>query len=561
MTRYPGLPESVPEALRRAARDHATRGVGIFDGRGRNVDRRTWAGLYVVANAIAARIAHLGIGPGEPVIIAHPTSWEWMEAWFGVMARGALPVASSGAGAMAAAEQQLDKVDKVMARIGARWVLASDGFKHQAVDGGYSWAPDRVVTPSELASVTPDPGFSAPSVGPDDVAFLQLTSGSTGLPRAVMITHLGAVHNPVASSEAIGTPMGAPAHEWADAMVSWLPLYHDMGLIGCLMLPMLHGLDTWLFRPTTFLARPRLWLEQLAAHGQTFCPSPNFGYQLCVERVRPQELEGLDLSGWRAALTGAEMVRPETCTAFAEKFAGFGFRPEAFQPCYGLAEGTLAVSFDQRGEGVRTLPAPSGTDAGFQLSDVVSTGEAVADTEIRILSPGGRPLAENAIGEVAIKGPGVFKGYFADPQATAETLVDGWFRTGDLGFLHDRELYLTGRTKDVLIVHGHNLMPDDLERIADSVTGGGGLARSAAFSVAHGGDGEVAVMVVEVSDPDPAALPALEREIRVRVGREIGLPLSDVVFVRRGRIPRTTSGKMQRHELRQRYLDRELEAL
>ena len=561
MTHFPDLPPSVPEALARAATDHSDRGLGVFDGRGRRVDRRSWADLQRIAHDAASRIAALGVEPREPVIIAHPTSWEWLESWFGVLLRGAWPVASSGAGAMAAAEQQLEKVDLVRLRIGARWVLASDGFKRQAVEAGYAWAEDRVLTPDELRRVTPQAGFERPSTSPHDVAFLQLTSGSTGVPRAVMITHLGALHNPAASSEAIGHPHGAPIHDWADGMVSWLPLYHDMGLIGCLMLPMLHGLDTWLLRPTTFLARPGLWLTELARRGTTFTPAPNFGYQLCVERIREGALDGVDLSTWKAALTGAEMIRPETCAAFAERFASVGFRPQAFRPCYGLAEGTLAVTFDLRGEGVRTMPAPAGTDTGFQLTDVVSTGRAVVDTDVRIVAPDGRPVGEDTIGEVAIAGPGVFAGYYRDPDATAASLSDGWFRTGDLGFLHQHELYLTGRSKDVLIVHGHNLMPDDLERIADAVTGGGGLARSAAFSVARGVEGEVAVLVVEVPETDPDRLPAMERDIRVRIGREVGLPLADVAFVRRGRIPRTTSGKMQRRELRRRYLEGELDTL
>ena len=561
MTAFPDLPATVPEALERAAMDHAEHGVGVFDGRGRSVDRRGWGDLERLATDAARRLAALGIEPREPVIIAHPTSWEWLEAWFGVLMRGAWPVASSGAGAMAAAEQQLEKVDVVMRRLGARWVLSSDGFKRQAVEAGYAWAESRILTPDELRCISPMTGFERPSAGPEDVAFLQLTSGSTGTPRAVMITHLGALHNPAASSEAIGRPHGAPTHEWADAMVSWLPLYHDMGLIGCLMMPLLYGLDSWLLRPTTFLARPGLWLTELGRRGTTFTPAPNFGYQLCVERIREGALDGVDLSGWKAALTGAEMVRPETCSAFAERFADAGFRREAFRPCYGLAEATLAVTFDVRGEGVRTVPAPAGTDAGFQLTEIVSTGTAVADTDVRILAPDGRSLGEDVIGEVAISGPGVFAGYFRDPEATAEALVDSWFHTGDLGFLHAGELYLTGRSKDVLIVHGHNLMPDDLERLADAVTGGGGLARSAAFSVAHGAEGEVAVMVVEVTDPDPETLPAIERDIRVRIGREIGLPIADLVFVRRGRIPRTTSGKMQRRELRRQYLEGDLDTL
>jgi len=554
-------PTNLREALRRAAVDFPDRGIAIFDGRGRQAERRSYSELYETACSSAARLASIGVEADRPVLVALPTSWEWMEAWFGLLMLGALPVASSGAGAMAASEAQFEKVDKVMAKIGARFVIATEAFREQAIEQGFEFADAGAVTIERLRSTSPARAVAKPRSDGDDLAFLQLTSGSTGLPRAVMISHRAAIHNPIASVEAIGAPRGAPADDWADAMVSWLPMYHDMGLIGCLMLPMLTGLDTWLLRPPTFLARPGLWLEHLGGHGTTFAPAPNFGYQLCVERIRAGQLDGIDLSNWRAALTGAEMIRPETTDAFIEAFSPYGFQPTSFQPCYGLAEGTLAVTFDLRGQGVRTLPAPAGADTGFGISRVVSTGTPIRDTQVRIVAPDGTELGEHAIGEVAIKGPGVFSGYYNDPGATAESLTNGWFATGDLGFLAEGELYLTGRTKDLLIVHGHNIMPDEIERLADGVTGGGGMLRSAAFSVARGAAGEEAIVVVEVTGRDPERLPDLEREIRVCIGRSMGLPLADLVFVRRGRIPRTTSGKMQRGELRQKYLDGTLERL
>jgi nonribosomal peptide synthetase protein BlmVI len=463
---------------------------------------------------------------------------------------------------MAASEAQFSKVDMVMQAIGARFVVATETFQRQAVEQGFGFAGERVVTMETLRSAGSASGAldEAVSDGPD-LAFLQLTSGSTGLPRAVMISHQGAIHNPVACSESIGRPLGRPIHELAETMVSWLPLYHDMGLIGCLMLPLLCGLDTWLLRPETFLARPRLWLDHLGSHGASFTPAPNFGYQLCVERIGEDARAGLDLSPWRAALTGAEMVRKETTDAFSAEFEPHGFRPENFRPCYGLAEATLAVTFDVAGEGVRALPAPAGTDAGFAMTDVVSNGVPIRDTEIRITAADGSALPEGSVGEVAIRGPGVFLGYYGDREATDEVLRDDWFATGDLGFLSSGELYITGRTKDLLIVRGHNIMPDELERIADSVTGGGGLTRSAAFSIARGAAGEEAIMVVETTEADPERLADIGREIRIRLGRAMGLPLADLAFVRRGRIPRTTSGKLQRGELRLRYLDGTLDRL
>ena len=558
---FTGLPNDLRELVRRAAIDHADHGITIFDGRGRRSERRSYSELVELATTAAARFDALGVGPGEPVMVALPTSWEWLEAWLGLLFCGALPVASSGATGLAAAETQLGKVDQVMGAIGARHVVTSEGFRDQAVAGDFTRAADGVITPDELRSATPTLGFNPPTVSADEVAFLQLTSGSTGLPRAVMITHRGAVHNPAASTEGLSGQMHAPVQDWADCMVSWLPLYHDMGLIGCLLLPFLVGYELRLLRPQTFLARPMLWLRELGSNGRTFSPAPNFGYQLCVERFKPQQLEGVDLSNFKIANTGAEMVRPETADAFVEAFSPYGFTPEAFLPCYGLAEATLAVTFDQEGKGVRTLPAPEGTDAGFAMTEVVSVGRPIRDTRLKIVAPDGRELGGDAVGEVCINGPGIFAGYYRDEEATAESLIGDWYHTGDLGFLHDDELYLTGRIKDVLIVRGHNLMPDEIERLADGVTGGGGLRRSAAFSVARGAAGEEPVLVVEADPGELDRLDQTAREIKIQVGRALGLPLADVVFVRRGRIPRTTSGKMQRSEVRKRYVDGTLEVI
>jgi acyl-CoA synthetase (AMP-forming)/AMP-acid ligase II len=558
---FANLPSNLPQLIRRAAVDHPDRGISIFDGRGRTAERRTYAELYALAVEAAARFDALGVGPRQPVMVALPTSWEWMEAWLGLLLRGAWPVASAGATGLAAADVQLGKVDQVMAAMSARHVVTSEGFREQAKDGGYARAAAGAITSGELTSVSPTAGFTPPPVDAGDIAVLQLTSGSTGLPRAVMISHGNAVHNTAACDESATGQMRDPLHAWADSMTSWLPLYHDMGLVGCLLLPMLVGLELRLIRPPTFLARPMLWLRELGSHGFSFAPAPNFGYQLCLERIRPEQLDGADLSNFKVALTGAEMIRSQTASAFVESFAPFGFAPESFLPCYGLAEATLAVTFDDRGQGIRTLPAPPAADAGFALTDVVCVGRPVRDTHLRVTAPNGRELDVGEVGEVRIQGPGLFAGYFGDADATAESLVEGWYRTGDLGFLHRGELYLTGRIKDVLIVHGHNLMPDEIERLADGVTGGGGLLRSAAFSVAHGSAGEEAVLVVEANVDDPARLAEIEREIRIRIGRNLGLPVADVVFVRRGRIPRTTSGKMQRGEVRRRYLDGTLEVV
>ena len=557
---FPAPASTLPEAFERAAKHFPERGIEVFDSRGRASERRAYPEILAAARQAAGRWAALGVGPGERVLICLPTSWAWFESWLGAMFHGVLPVAVAPGAAFGAAEAQIRKVEGLIELLGARRAVVTAGFRRAAARADARRTNEAAITPEELGKLTPE-SIAARRPEPGEIAFLQLTSGSTGLPRAVSIPHRSAIHNAISSGEAIGAPHGAPAHQWAESMVSWLPLNHDMGLVGAVFQALCGGLDLCLIPPGVFLARPRKWLEQLGRHGVTYAPAPNFGYQLCVERLAAEAGEGLDLSSWRAAMTGAEMVRPETVAAFCDAFGPHGFRPEAFRPCYGLAEGTLAVTFDLKGEGVRTRPSPGGTDAGTGLSEVVCVGEPVADTEVRVVAPDDRRLSDGAIGEVKAKGPGIFAGYYNDPQTTAESLSDGWLSTGDLGFFHRGELYLTGRLKDLLIVRGSNLMPHEIEWLAESVTGGGGALRTGAFSVARGAAGEEPIVVVEVDQRDPEKLGELEREIKSHIGRTLSLPVADLVFVRRGKIPKTTSGKVQRRELREKYLNGEIERL
>jgi len=557
-----GDPEiNLPRALERTARRFPERGIAIFDGRGRRHERRTYDELFRSSLLNAARFRALGVEPGDRVLVGLPSSWDWMDAWLGALMLGAVPAAIAPAGAMGSSEGYGARLERLIERTGARRLVISGTLRDELERVGARQATERAITPDVLAAVTPGTALAPPRTDAAEIAFLQFTSGSTDLPRAVMIPHRAVMHNNLASNEAIGAPHGAPVGDWATSMVSWLPMHHDMGLVGCLFLSINLGLDLWLLNPTTFLARPHLWLQQLARHGPTFSPAPNFGYQLCAERVRGRQLEGLDLSKWRAAMTGAEMVRPETCDAFGELTAGAGFRRESICPCYGLAEGTLAVTFDLRGQGVRTLPVPPGADAGLGLSDVVCVGTPIRNTELRICAPDGSALPTGTIGEVRAKGPSIFAGYYNAPEATAEGLKDGWLCTGDLGFLRDGELYLTGRVKDVLIIRGNNVMPHELEWLAESVAGGGGSQRCGAFSIARGAEGEQAVVVVETTLKDAETIAELDHDIRRRVGRALGMPLADVAFVRRGKIPKTTSGKVQRRALRQEYIDGTLERL
>lgn len=547
---YPNL----PEALGAAARESPHSGLTILDRRGRVVGRRTYVEVLEAARRAAARLATQGVRPGDRVVIALPSSFDWFDTWLGTIHLGALPVATAPGAAVGASKVQLAKLIGVVGRLDAKLIVSTASLVKKLADEPPGEIPlPPCLTPQDIAGLAPTSGFSVARATPENTAFLQLTSGSTGFPRAVQVTHGGAIHNALALDAGVAAPQRQDSRGFIDHWASWVPLYHDMGLISNLTL-MLKGVDLHLMPSEAFLGRPRLWLEILASGARTVATAPNFGYQLCVDRIKDADLEGLDLSSWQVAFSAAEMIRPETVSAFLEKFGRCGFKPQNYRPGYGLAEATLVVAIDDSGGVPRTLPVPQGGGGGFGLSEVYCVGGPVLDTRIQITAPDGSALAEGQVGEVWSKGPGTFTGYYNDPEATAETLVDGWLRTGDLGFLDSGELYLTGRLKDLLIIRGENLMPHELEWLAESVSGGGGLERAAAFSVSHGGEGETVVLIVEISEKEPAKIEALARDLRVEVGHEFGLTLADVVLVKRGQLPKTTSGKVQRGAIRERYL-------
>ncbi len=551
-------PDTLVEALEGAARHHPERGIAVFDGRGRHADRRRFPELLAAARRTAERLAAAGVGAGDRVVICLPSSWEWLDAWWGAVLLGALPVGMAPGAVIGTSESHLRKMDGVVEQLGARLLIGSPALVGELAGAGAGAAAAVATALDGLPAAGAAPPWHRPR--PEEAAFLQLTSGSTGLPRAVTLSHRAVVHC-TRAIEQIGVPPGAAGRERFEALVAWLPLYHDMGLVGLVLRAVFFGWDLWLLPPQAFLARPRVWLDLLGSRGSTQTAAPNFGYQLCVERLAGEPLGDLDLSSWGCAICGAEMVRPSTMAAFVDTFGPAGFRAESLVPCYGMAETVVGISFDRRLQGPRTRPLPAGGGAAGTPSEVVCLGEPLVGSEVQVTAPDGSDLGEDRVGEIRVRGPHLFSGYWGDPAATAEALVDGWLRTGDLGFLHAGEVYVTGRLKELLIVRGENLMPHDLEQVAEAAVGGGGSHRAGAFSVARGETGEEAVLAVEVSEREPAALAEVERRVRVAVGRELGLPLADVVLVRRGRIPKTTSGKLQRGELRRLYLEGGLERL
>jgi len=402
----------------------------------------------------------------------------------------------------------------------------------------------------------------------DDVAFLQYTSGSTSAPKGVIVTH----GNLMANEHAIQVGMGIGPD---DKFVSWAPLYHDMGLIGGLLQPLYSGIPLVLTSPRHFLERPVRWLELISRHRATLSGGPDFSFRLCLERVKDAQLATLDLSSWRVAYTGAEPVRADTETAFIERFAAAGFDAGAVYPCYGLAEATLYVTGGRRGDGMVArafssagLAAGQGTPSlpGEDGMVLVGCGGVAVEHRVEIVDPTTQAVLEGgAIGEIWIAGASIGAGYWGNERASSETFVerDGlrWLRTGDLGFFHDGQLYVTGRIKDLIIVRGHNIYPQDIERVIEAEVEAVRKGRVAVFA-AHGPDGEGIGAAAEISRSMQKLVPpqVLVEALSAAVSEVFGEPLSAVVLLNPGGMPKTTSGKLQRSACRAGWLDRSADA-
>jgi acyl-CoA synthetase (AMP-forming)/AMP-acid ligase II len=403
---------------------------------------------------------------------------------------------------------------------------------------------------------------------PSAVAVLQYTSGSTGTPRGVMITHENIVQHAVQL-------IRATESDQHSVWVGWAPHFHDLGLFGGICIPLWAGFPTVLMPPAAFAARPLMWLEAVSTYRGTVSGAPNFAYDLCVEQIESEDCAGLDLSSWRVAGSAAEPIRMETVTAFADKFAEFGFDRRALCPYYGLAEATLTVTGGPVWHGQtaaevsaaglkagRIMPPLGGND----IQAVPSCGRLLAVNRTLIVDPGtGVPLADDAIGEIWIDGPTKALGYWNDPTETERVFgarpagVEGTFlRTGDLGFVRDDTLYVTGRIKDLIIIGGQNIYPQDLEATARAaVPGAGAVAAFAMSGVAT----EQAVLVIEQPKPAPADPEALLAAVREAVWRVNGVECGRIVLTRQRAIPKTSSGKLQRAATRAALMDGALPVL
>ena len=389
---------------------------------------------------------------------------------------------------------------------------------------------------------------------PDDLAFVQFSSGTTVAPKPVRLTH----RQVLANVDAIRTAILA-AHPEGPSLthvgVSWLPLYHDMGLVGGVLVALSHASDQVLIPPELFVTRPAIWLRAMSRWRGTTSPAPNFAYGLCADRIRDEELDGVDLSSWVVALNGAEPVTPGVLQRFLDRFAPFGFRPEALTPVYGLAEASLAVTFSSLRRPFRSTHfdrdalvrdgVARRTDDGLAL---VSVGPPLPGFDLHIADEEGHRLGEGLLGRLWVRGPSLMQGYHAMPDATSGALRAGWLDTGDTGFLLDGELYLFGRAKDVIVLRGRNHAPQDVEHAIDDLAGVRTGCSAAIGLVGDGGE-ELVVLVERNRNAAPEDASLADRIAR-RITERTGLVAARVVVLEPGTLPRTSSGKIRRAEAR-----------
>ncbi|HET9211052.1 MAG TPA: fatty acyl-AMP ligase [Thermoanaerobaculia bacterium] len=544
-----------------AAGHHPEGGLRFVD----RSEAATWIGWGEVrerALAVCGGLLSLGVRKGDRVALIFPTGIEFFEGFFGTLLAGAVPVPLYPPVRLGRMAEYLHRTARMLERSGARLVLADSRVRRVLGEAVAEARPDlgcRTIgdLPGDFGGSTVEPV----PIAPEDLGLVQFSSGTTVDPKPVALSHRA-----IAAQVEILNGFWQDTGELRHSCVSWLPLYHDMGLIGCVFPALSRDATLTLLGPELFVARPALWLRALSRYRGTISPAPNFAYSLCVTRVSDEEMEGADLSGWRTALNGAEPVAPPVLRAFRDRFARWGFRPEALTPVYGLSEAALAVTFSDLGRPFRgrrfdrealardraALETPAGRE-------IVSVGRPVPGFRLRIVDEAERDLPEGHVGRVWAQGPSLMDGYLGDPQATARALRDGWLDTGDLGFLQDGELYLTGRAKDVIILRGRNYAPDEIERAVEGVPGVRAGCMVAASWLPEDAPGESLALFVEIS----RAATASEREALPAACREAVLGATSlspdrVVVLAPGTLPRTSSGKLRRGETLRLYLAGEL---
>ena len=507
------------------------------------------------AGRVARGLREAGVESGQCVAIMLPSGCDFFRAYFGVLLAGAVPVPIYPPTSRSQLQDHLTRQAGILDNAQAVVLIAGDETRaftvllRRRLPGLHD-----IATVEQLLRAGPPVQLRG---APEDLALIQYTSGSTGHPKGVMLSHA----NLLANVRSMGRALAVNGD---DVFVSWLPLYHDMGLIGACLGTLYHGIPLHLMSPLSFVSRPRRWLRAISAHQGTLSAGPNFAYQVCATRLRDAELEGLDLSSWRLALNGAEPVHPATLERFCERFAPYGFRREALLPVYGLAENAVGLAFPPLGRGPRIdrvqrdvfldqgVARPAAWDSG-EVLEFVCCGIPIPDHEIRIVDDTGLEAPERRQGRIQFRGPSATRGYFRNPGATAALFDGDWLNTGDYGYLADGELHVTGREKDLIVRAGRNLYPYELEQAIGDLPG---IRRDAVavFGSPDPDSGvERLVVLAETRERDPARRAQLLKDIERLTLERLDSPPDEVLLVRPRTVLKTSSGKIRRLACRYLY--------
>ncbi len=515
--------------------------------------------LRLSAQRRAAHYLASGLRRGDRVALIVPEGEHFIPAFLGAMWAGLIPVPLYPPVSLGKLDAFMDALVSTLNVARPRVLVTTDRV------GKVLWSAigripsiEKVLTSEELSK---EPAAALPppaDVKDGDVAFLQFTSGSTALPKGVMVTHGSLAAN---CKAIVLEGLQADLEKGDDVAVSWLPLYHDMGLIGFVIAPICHRIRTVFIPTLSFIKNATLWMETISRHRGTLTFAPNFAYALVTKRAKPEQIARWDLSQMRVFGCGAEPINPGTLRAFVEAMAPAGLKPEAMLPCYGMAEATLAISFVPCDQPVRTdridpdryhghreaRPVANGGPA----LEVVNCGRTFAGHQVCAQDEEGRILPERSVGELCFRGPSVSAGYWENPQATRAAFRDGWLHTGDLGYVAGGDVYVSGRIKDILIVNGRNYYPQGIEWVVDEIPG---VRRGSSVVFTRPGKASEEVVVAVESRATDDAAQALREQIVARVGEEFQLAVADVAVAPPGTLPKTSSGKLQRRKTREQYL-------
>lgn len=521
----------------------------------------TYGELAEMAGASAQIIAEYKIKPGETIAIMLPTSREYFFYFFGILLAGAIPVPIYPPTQTERIEEYVRRQAKILRNAEIRLlVTVTKGRTLGHLLKSFIPSLYAVLTVEDLKNLQGKPDFF--SAKSDDAALIQYTSGSTGDPKGVLLSH----QNLLSNIRAVGQALQVRP---TDCMVSWLPLYHDMGLIGAWLGSFYYGVPVCILSPLAFLMRPERWLWAIHYHRATISGAPNFAYELCVKSISSEKISGLDLSSWRLALNGSETIHAKTIRRFAKKFAPYYFNPKAMTPAYGLAESTMGLIFTPPGRGPkidqinRDAFMQQGKAMPTKLTDkstleIVSCGVPFSAHAVRIVDDNNKLMNEREVGSLQFNGPSTMCGYYHNPDATRAVFHDGWLDSGDLAYQAEGEIYITGRKKDIIITAGRNIYPEEIEKIVGDIPG---VVQGCviAFGVPDPQSGtEQCIVVAETQEQDATVRQGIIHKINTEIALSLNITLHQVILANPQTVPKTSSGKLQRSTCKRAYLGNQL---